>query len=212
MKKSIQVLLLAISIVWFRAVHAKEANWYTGTIKLLSNQTMEGEVSYNPEADVVQFKGKGIVKAFSARSIQSFGYFDTDMNMFRRFLALSYKTRPTYQTKMFFEIVLTGHMYLVRRKNNSMDFLSSSSFSQGSESEKFYDTINGFTYYVYSGHQFINIKKFRKEIWPSMQAEFGEELKAFIRENHINKHLSTGKFRIINYYNTLKDPSLIAFY
>ncbi len=99
-------ILLAILVHW--ATFAGEGGWYQGEVVFNSEATLRGEVRYDPRAGVVQYRRDGREQAFGPHLLQSFAFFDVQLNTIRRFEALSAGAEGRQPGKTFFEIVLNG--------------------------------------------------------------------------------------------------------
>ncbi|MDJ1501638.1 hypothetical protein [Xanthocytophaga agilis] len=201
-------LLVTFSVV---AGNPSSQNWHQGELVLLNEQTVNGEFSYDAFTDLIQVKDERVVKVYSARQVRAFGYFDEKSNQMRRFLSLSYPVRRNRNQKAFFEIVLTGEMYLLRRLHNMRSSNPTQLNAMESDSP-WYDKKNAYEYFVYANDHFIPISQFRRRIYPILMKEYKEQLEVFIKDKKLNIYTQRGKFMLINQYNVLKSPDKISLF
>ncbi len=193
------------------AVHPSFQNWHKGELVLSDNQTVNAEFSYDTFTDLIQVKEEHVIKVYSARQVSSFGFFDEKSNQMRRFLSLKYPDRRNRSRKAFFEIVLTGDLYLLRRLHSVRNTNPMQPTLAEAESP-WYDRKNMFEYFVYTQNRFIPIRHFRKQIYTKIMSEYDAQLQAFIKEKHLNIYSQRGRFMLINQYNILKNPDLITLF
>ncbi len=204
----IGVFLASLSAL---AVNPNLNKWHRGELLFSDNQTVEGEIRYDSFTDLIQVKEENVIRVYSARQVNTFGFFDETTNQMRRFLSLTVPDRRHRNRKVFYEIVLTGEMYLLRRLHPRGPLMAASPSLTEVESP-WYDRKNIFDYYTYSHNRLIPIRHFRKQIYSKIMGEYGEELQAFMAEKKLNLYTQRGKFMLINQYNILKDPSLITLF
>ncbi|MCU0352985.1 MAG: hypothetical protein MUD08_04475 [Cytophagales bacterium] len=194
------------------ATRPQAALWHKGEIQLLDNQWLDGEVSYDVATDLLQVRKGSLVRVYTARQVNTFGYFDTKQNTMRRFVSLPQAENRFWRgRRQFYEIVLTGEMYLLRRPRNTRQPGMTHTVNVFTDSP-WYDSRNIYNYYVYRDKRFTPIRRFRKEIFPAMVREFSVPLQNYMREKDLDIFTQRGQFMLINQYNVLKNPDAIVLF
>ncbi len=181
---------------------AGETGWYSGEIVFNSEATLSGEIRYDWRADVVQYRSDGRIHTFSPHLLRSFAFFDVQLNAIRHFKALPLREATNGSARQFYEVVLTGPLQLVRRPNQIVGFGLPPTLIPA-EDASFSFQLAGYDYYVHTAGRFVSINRFRREIWPVMEGEFGPELKQFMKRYGVSRRTMPGKLRLINQYNVL---------
>jgi len=193
------------------AVRPQVKNWYKGELMMADHQVVKVDINYDAATDLLQVRDENTVKIYSARQVTSFGYFDAAHNTIRRFVSLVQPDKRNRFRRSFFEIVLTGEMYLLRR----LRYTTSPATMQAALTEMespWYDTKNRYEYFVYTDDRFIPMNQFRKAIFPRMMRMHEKELEAFMEERRLSIFTQQGQFMLINRYNVLQNPNKIALF
>ncbi|MBD0260710.1 MAG: hypothetical protein ICV83_33750 [Cytophagales bacterium] len=200
-------ILLVVLVHW--AGFAGEDGWYQGEVVFNSEATLGGEVRYDWRAGVVQYRRDGRVQAFGPHLLQSFAFFDVQLNTIRRFQALSSGGEGRQPGKTFFEVVLNGPLKLVRRASPTIGFGVPAGLLPAEDADLAFQ-LSGYSYFVHTGSCLVSISRFRRELWPAMAARFGPELKQFMKRYGVSRHTLPGKLRLINQFNVLEDSRALA--
>ena len=163
-------------------------DWYKGIIITNAGDTIYGRVNYDQFRKVVVLRDSTSYKTFSARNVEYFRMLDTEFGLVRTFSSISYLTKSGYQTKEFFELVLTGKITIVR--------------------EGIRDKFNNikFVYFSLVDSQLSSMRDFHKRLLPQLETEF-PELTAQIKEKELNPKRKFDKLMIVDLYNSLADPA-----
>jgi hypothetical protein len=197
-------ILLTILVHW--ATFAGEGGWYQGEVVFNSEATLRGEVRYDCRAGVVQYRRDGREQAFGPHLLQSFAFFDVQLNTIRRFEALSAGAEGRQPGKTFFEVVLNGPFKLVRRASPTIGFGVPAGLLPAEDADLAFQ-LSGYSYFVHNGGRFVPITRFRRELWPAMAGKFGPELKQFMKQYGVSRRTMPGKLRLINQFNVLHQAS-----
>ncbi len=197
-------ILLTILVHW--ATFAGEGGWYQGEVVFNSEATLRGEIRYDPRAGVVQYRRDGREQAFGPHLLQSFAFFDVQLNTIRRFEALSAGAEGRQPGKTFFEVVLNGPFKLVRRASPTIGFGVPAGLLPAEDADLAFQ-LSGYSYFVHNGGRFVPITRFRRELWPAMAGKFGPELKQFMKQYGVSRRTMPGKLRLINQFNVLHQAS-----
>lgn len=211
MKKIINTL---IAFIFLLPVYAQftsnPTKWHSGALVLRSGLEMNGEVAYEPVAEIVQFRNAGIVKAFTSHQVQSFRFIEEKFGMLREFAAYDVQIGSRPVSKTFFEVVLKGPLMVVRRINNPWELEPSALERQNQVVVADFDYQNNFIYYVYHEGQFVNMKRFKKAVLPLMH-EYKQELSQYVRKKDMTPRSNIAhQIRLINEYNFLKSNSAVS--
>lgn len=90
--------------------------WHKGEVTLADGTTLEGDVSYNLEDDIVQVKVNNQIQTLAANQIQSARIFQEDISEYRMFYAIPFKNQFGYRRPKLFELVLEGETSLLARE------------------------------------------------------------------------------------------------
>lgn len=188
---------------------AGEAGWNSGEVVFNSEASLSGEIRYDWRADVVQYRKGGRVHTYSPHLLQSFSFFDEQLNTIRRFQTLPLPEGKSRGAKQFYEVICSGPMQLVRRPSQMLGFGLPTSLMPAEDADLSFQ-LSGYAYYVYIDDRFVSINHFRREIWPVMERELGAELKQYMKQYGVSRRTMPGKFRLINQYNTLKGAQVLT--
>jgi hypothetical protein len=183
--------------------------WYRGEVVFNSEATLRGEVRYDWRAGVVQYRRDGRVQAFGPRLLQSFAFFDVQLNAIRRFQILPSGAEGGHMGKTIFEVVLNGPLTLVRRASPTVGFGVPAGLLPAEDAALAFQ-LSGYSYFVHTGGRLVPITRFRRELWPAMVGKFGPELKQFMKQYRVSRRTMPGKLRLINQFNVLQEASLTA--
>jgi hypothetical protein len=200
-------ILLVVLVHW--TAFAGEEGWYRGEVVFNSEATLRGEVRYDWRAGVVQYRRDGRVQAFGPHWLQSFAFFDVQLNAIRRFQALPSGAEGRQPGKTFFEVVLNGPLQLVRRASPTIGFGVPAGLLPAEDASLAFQ-LSGYSYFVHTDGRLVPITRFRRELWPAMTARFGPELKQFMKRYGVSRRTLPGKLRLINQFNVLQDPPQLA--
>ncbi len=184
--------------------------WNTGQILLNNGTEIQGEISYNWKAEIVQLRQNGTIKAYSAHQINRFAYFDDANNALRHFSAVDYPVRKNFKRPVFLEEFTVGTFTVYRRLRHMHGLIPlAKPANYGKEGIQIEDYDN-FSYYVYDGNTFVNMDKFNRDLWPQMNQEFGPELKRYAEIRQLDTSNTAARLMLINQYNYLKAETQVA--
>nr|WP_293838107.1 hypothetical protein [uncultured Arsenicibacter sp.] len=182
--------------------------WKTGKLQLNNGVELVGSLNYNWKAEVLQLKlPDGTIKAYSPSQVQSFMYFDEHANDLRRFASVDFPVRRSMYRPVFLETVTTGTMTVYRRLRHTKEPLRLSSTASYGNDDQLVKDYDNFTYLVYSNDTFRLLDDFMYDIWPQMQAEFGTELKTFVKVRALDTDDTESRLLLITHYNQLKEAA-----
>ena len=97
----------------------QEDLWFEGVVQLDNGQVIEGELSFysNEKTGLLQINTGNKILSFDANQIISFNFFDSRLEMHRRFYSLPYKVPgQNYDIMLFFETTYEGQHISVLSK------------------------------------------------------------------------------------------------
>lgn len=156
---------------------------------------MVGEISIEPEYDLVLHHNNGKVEVYPAHKIHAVYFYDGDANINRKFISM--KQTDIFSRHQLYEIVLRGEVCVYRTKKL---------WTENSPSDA-----DGYNYFVFHHEQLIDIQKFRKSVYPYLLESAGSMLAVFMDENKLNPNSAANVITIIHFYNSLKkEDQLLA--
>jgi hypothetical protein len=194
-RKLLPFLLVLLSL----AAQASIPQWLKGSLVLHTREVLTGEVSIEARHDVVLLRQHGHVDVYPAHKISAVYYYDTTVNINRKFVSLASTSsyRPVFR---LYEVVLAGEVNLLRHER-----LAAPNFN--------HHEIQGFQYLIRFQDDVIALRKFRNRIYPKLLRAQPASIAQFVKANHLNPSEPAAAIRIIQYYNTLSaDHVTVAMY
>lgn len=186
MRISLILLFFAANLL----VRAQETgDWKEGVIVLSNNQVLNGSLFFTG-FETVLFKthDKELVSVFRAHDLQQIRFFDSLINVNRRFI-IANGTEDHYQHSKLFEVVLDGGISVIRRLP-----LASESMMQQTHAL-------AYDYFIKVDLDIVPLSKFRDRYYPSLLKNcFG--LSAFVSAQKLNPNIQVDAIRIIKFCNT----------
>lgn len=198
------IVLLATWLFITGSALAKGPVWNRGELQLVNGTVLDGDLSYNWKAEIIQFRQGDAIKAYSAHQIESFRFFDDHLNTIRKFVAFDYPVKPTLHRPIFLEQCITGTLTVYRRLRHLRDPIPVVTPSAYRTDEALLDDIDNFTYYVVDANNVLNLDGFLRNLWPRLRDEFGDELQRYAGSLHMDLNNTLARLLLINQYNTLK--------
>lgn len=201
-------IFFTLLIVFFISIVSTPAKerfiWHRGTVSLNTGESVEGEIYYNAHLEVVVCKMDRRVETYSSSKVDKFQYYDAELEIARKYVSHYYNESSTYKVKVFFEIVLSGNVALLRR-NNKFSVQGYSDYFTINDQSFDSNSLNGYTYYSYYNDEFVNLRKFKKQLLPMLKGQFGPELSNYIAKYNLKSHVIKDQILIVDYYNFLSN-------
>lgn len=96
-----------------------EAHWHKGRVELEDGKIHQGQLRYQLQENIVQFKSDDLVRSFNALQVEYFQFYDEAQDSVRHFYALEYD-----QQMQFFELLLNGALTLLNRQELTVRYVS----------------------------------------------------------------------------------------
>jgi len=198
----ISLCLLAAPHFLFSNAGKYDFEWSEGKVTLTDGKTVEGNVFYDYQNGVVAFQQKGLIKAYTAKSIASFYYFDKKLNTHRYYKSYSFQNEYHYSSTLFFELIIDGDIALVRREKRNVNF----NLIRSKDPSSYYSKFNSyFDYWVVLGGQFVDGDTFKRHAFPILKENFDIEEKEHINTRDLQLNLMGDLIVIVEYFSFLAE-------
>jgi hypothetical protein len=155
-------LFLIAGGLWLplQAQKLPQLNWNMGYVVLNNQDTLQGNLSFERQADYVYFRNEAGFRIFHWQNLRYFEFFDQQLNLKRYFV--KYTTSKTQN--FLLERIVQGRFTLVKEIRKLYS-------SWNNCYAEYFDPIN--RYWIWDGKKLVAIRKFKKQI------------RTFARENHL---------------------------
>jgi hypothetical protein len=190
----------SLLLICFASLSKERGQWLEGKIMLRTGEELHGIISYNPRFDVISLyqKNSERMQCFSATKVSAFEYYDKEYESIRKYVSYSYTNLSTHSFPVFFEIILTGKITLMRRPTT---LRQTPKMKRESLNERF----GGYMYFVQIDGTFISLKKFRGKIFPLLHQEYTDAMDQFIENNDLTINNRSTQIKLIDFYNFLSN-------
>ncbi len=147
----IQHDISAIPLEMRRFKPAPNVRWNRGSINLDSGHRLVGYFSYDHQQQIVLFYDEGKVDALTAFKLNSFTFFDQQLQQFRK-----YQVLPMKHSSQIFELLSDGKYRLLRQ-----EYSSSAAYHRHSTRE---NPNFRFKYFVWDGEKVWPYQQFRHNL------------------------------------------------
>ena len=191
-----RILFFCLLIVNFLQARGQTLQWHEGAVVLSSEKVLRGKISFTPLQDVLLFQETGDLArvVLPAHKVRSLYYYDRSADINRRFMSL--RVGDTfYPHYAFFEVVIQGTVYVVRRQR-----------MKGAHPSDALD----FDYNVLYENELIPLRKFDKKVYPRLQNQDQHGMNSFVSKNKLNPTVMVDVIRIIEFYNQRSGGDMLA--
>lgn len=199
------LILLAVSM----ELMADTPAWNAGHILLPTGQKLEGDISYNWKAEVVQVRlANGLLKAYSASNVAFFAFYDDAHRALRKFSSIDMASSSQQTRPIFMEECAIGRLSVYRRLRHTNEFLKIVRPSIYSNDRELLKDVDNFTYVVIdTDGQVRDLQSFEREVWPLM-IDYRQQLTAYLKTRQLDTSSTLARLLLINQYNylLLKQP------
>jgi hypothetical protein len=192
MKTALQIgLVMVLGIVSLKAQQA--INWQNGTVALANDELLSGQLSFQT-AQFVLFKSDKQVTVFPAHKVRWFRFDDSQVAINRKFISIKQRNNQ----HAIFEMVLWGKVNIVRELKSI--YLNDRTASH----------VHDFDYYTYNNNRLIKLKKFKRDVYPSLTTRFSD-LSELVKQARLNPASEADAIQIAQLYNQLcRDRVIVA--
>lgn len=195
-------ILCSLCQVSFAQVFPSEV-WHDGKLVLMEGDTLEGQVKYNLETDLVQFtRDRQTVKTFTGRKLLFFEIFDKTVNRYRQFYAIPYNVKSNYKAPVIFEVLYTGdHLSLLSREAIEYQVANYPYSMSGT-----YTRLElVYTHYFLKPDGSITLFTGKKKDLLWVMNKNSSEIKKYIKNEKIRIDRRGDLVKLVAYYNSLFD-------
>lgn len=196
-------LVCFLTLVNLTSVSAQEwafELWHEGKMVLESGDTLKGQIKYDLQQDLLQFKSnQSLQEAYTARKVLFFEIFDNTVRRYRQFFSLPYSINTGYKAPVFFELLVEGNITLLSREALEYRTFSSPYFIGGSYTRLV--LVN--KYFLLEEDGDIIDFEVKKADLLSKMGKKGDKVERYMKDNRLRVDDKYELVRIINYYNTL---------
>lgn len=201
-------LFLVLNLIFLSQFHLLAQNfpseiWHDGTLVTIEDDTLQGDIKYNIEADLIQVRAKnGVISAFSSRKILYFEIFDSTIDNYRLFYSLPYALKTSYQVPVLFEVLHEGRLSLLGREKIVQDFNP----YHGMYGRAFYGERYrlDYDYYFLAENGKIQRYNLKKRELLRIMGRRSSEIKLYAKKNRLKYDRLADLVRITSYYNALE--------
>ena len=197
------ILILVFTMVSLSGLCQKFPSqyWHSGHAVLTSGDTLNGEVKYDLENDIIRVNTGSKIHTLSARKIFFFEIFDVTVDTYRQFYVLPFNITEDYKSSLIFEVVFEGQMTLLARESivnktsqNRSYYWSGGNYTRQVLDYDFYflDKKGNITFYTKKKRDLISILSNRRN-----------EIDKYIRKNSLRVDKKRDLARIVSYYNAI---------
>ncbi|MDX1628813.1 MAG: hypothetical protein R3345_08950 [Fulvivirga sp.] len=176
--------------------------WHQGELILISGDTLNGQIKYDLETDLVQFStDQKVIKTYTARKILHFEISDKISGMRRRFYVLPYNTTGNYEAPIIFELILEGQKLTLLSREAIEHQVSNYPYAL---SGTYTRLVLVFTHYFLTDEgKIVQFDGRRKSLYRGFMSDKGSEIKRFIKDNRLRPDKRSDLVQIVAYYNSL---------
>lgn len=182
-----------ILLIWFTickpAFSSTDILWFQGSI-VTSNtrEVLTGEIALEENFDLILFRQQGQVQVLNAHRLESVFFYDSLLQMNRKFISIRDKSSSEYNFGLY-EVVVTGEVKLIRHLK---DYAASSS-----------SLVDDYVYYVHNQGQLVPLQFFNERVYVDLVVRGGEHLKQYEKINRLNANHADDAVKLIIKFNKM---------
>jgi hypothetical protein len=173
--------------------------WHDGKLILDSSDTLRGKIKYDINNDIIQLDQLGKLNSFTARKVVMFEIFDVTCSRYRKFYSIPYSFTGDYKTPIFFELLAEGKLTLLAREALEMKSTSSPYYGYATVSRPV--LVN--KYFALNDKGQLEPFTGRKDDLLDLMSQRDDEVRKFIKVNHLSLEDKYQLASIFDYYNSL---------
>ncbi|GAB3950691.1 hypothetical protein GCM10028805_29250 [Spirosoma harenae] len=195
-------ILLFLSLLWLtlHAWSASATTWNPGKVLLRNGTELQGEVSFNWKAQIVQYRKENQIKAYSTDQVSNFVYFDNQQNNLHKFVAIEHCDLFQHGRPQFLEEIASGTLMVYRGLHLNRDFVKAQDFDVDGKLTK---NINAFTYVVFTDNKWLTLNDFYASRWPELVLPYEDQIKHYTKVLGRESKTLVGRMILICKYNAL---------
>ncbi len=174
--------------------------FHEGFLVTSNRDTLEGQLKYDMETNIVNIRGRGVIKTFSSHKVLYFEIFDRGIEQYRQFYSMPYNVNYGYKIPILFELQYEGSVSLLTREAIVQEAVPSVSNYWGGSYNRlrlvysfyFVDIKGNITYFSGRKNDLLDIMKDKSSY-----------VKDYIKENKLRPDYIQDLVRITAFYNSI---------
>ncbi len=197
------MLVVAGASLAYAQSGAVNDNWYRGSLILVEGDSLSGDIHYDLQNNLVQINADNAIKAYSARQIWSFTFYDPDMMIDRQFYALPYSVESNYKAPVLFELLTEGDVSLLARERLVTENVPQYGYGGFGNYSYLRTRIRRDYFMGFANGTIRNYDGSKKDLLYLLRDK-SSEVKKFVNAHRFRYDDTRDLIQIINYYNSLK--------
>ena len=204
MKKLSLIFFLSILINYTSfAQRFAENYWHPGKVFIEGGDTLSGDLKFDLQNEIVQVNSQIGLQTLTARKVLNFQFYDSFEQKDRYYYALPYAKVSSYQTPIFFELLIQGEAVtlLTRESLVTQTYVNTNPYS-------FYPRIpftntylkNDF-YFLYKSGKIKHFDCSKKGLLYLLNYR-EKDIKEYLKNNRVRYDSKQDMIGIIDYYNS----------
>ncbi|MEZ0483399.1 hypothetical protein [Fibrella aquatica] len=179
-------------------------SWHVGYVILPDGRKLEGKLSYNWKADMIQVQlPNGLTKVYSAGQADSFVFFDNSLQLLRKFNALDLPVATKRSRPAFLEELTTGSLTVYRRLRPVRQFIKIIRPSVFNNDNDLLKDPDNFDYLVIDSEgRVFDLTSFDQHLWPKMAAH-QTRLANYLKGQAMDPSTTVARLIMISQFNFL---------
>jgi len=208
MQNKLAAILLFVLLVTALGVQGQQfpsERWHEGKLVLISEDSLQGQIKYDLENDLVQINDKGRVVAYAARKILYFEIFDMGAQRVRTFFSLPYQVSENYKTPILFEVLEPGKLTLLCREY--IDIETAPQFNAYSRYNNFVTQRRLAFNYYFLVPQTNNIESYslrRQDLINYFMRKHSAKIKRYMKDQRLRHDQRSHLTQITAFYNDVE--------
>jgi hypothetical protein len=182
-----------------------ENQWHKGTAYISTGDTIDGNLKFDLQQEILQIEVAGLMKTLTVRKITGFKFFDTQLQRERYYYTLPFAKVQNYETPTFFEAILQGSpiTLLCREMWVTQTYTNNNPYSYGYGYPQTYTTLQNNFYFLNKSGKIRSFDGTKKGLLELLQ-DRESEIKEYIKKNNVNFNSKQDMSDLMMYYNALK--------
>lgn len=197
------LLVVAGTGLGYAQAGAGNDNWYRGSLILVEGDSLRGDIHYDLQNNLVQINAGNAIKAYSARQIWAFTFYDPDMMTDRQFYALPYSVESNYKAPVLFELLTEGDVSLLARERLVTENVPQYGYGGFGNYSYLRTRIRRDHFMGFANGTIRNYDGTKKDLLYLLRDK-SNEVKKFINAHRFRFDDTRDLIQILNYYNSLK--------
>ncbi len=200
MRKAFSLIFLCICSLTVVSQEFSSEIWHDGFMVTSDQDTLEGLVKYDMQANVVQVIQNQVVKTYSSHKVFYFEIYDKVVNSYRQFYSIPYNVNYNYKIPILFEVLYEGPLSLLSREAVVQETVSNSSAYWGGS---FVRDVVSYTFYFLDKEGKIDSYTGKKADLLTIMAKHSRKVKDYIKQNKLDTDEVRDLIRVTAFYNSL---------